>query len=142
MPLWVPVTLIGLLVMYRYRDVLVRFAVFLKEPFKKLDKRDLKWRMGMRWNHVVNELRFNHTTTWNLIIMSGRLFICSVFKHRWADWETVKYVGGERSRKCSVCHAVHTKRGEEERYHDGHNSHWPEIRDSYAVFKRHAGVDK
>lgn len=140
MPLWFPLSILGTLLLliagHHYFGVVQRIWVLMKEPFKKLDKRDLKWRMKMRLSHVTNELKFVHKRTWTIMVMTGRLLVCKVFKHRWKDWETAKYVSNKKTRRCKVCQVVHSKEGQDESYHDGHFSSWPKIRDSYAVFNR------
>src|SRR5450830_953821 len=50
--------------------VLKQIGKFITEPLRKGDKsRPLRWRMGMRLNHIHNDLHSKHPKLWNAVVM-------------------------------------------------------------------------
>ncbi len=81
--------------------MLKQIGKLITEPLRKGEKSwPLRWRMGMRLNHIHNDLHSHHTKLWNVIVMSARALICKPFGHRWTRFEAVKYGDFGSSRIC------------------------------------------
>ena len=64
--------------------MLKQIGKLITEPLRKGDKsRPLRWRMGMRLNHIHNDLHSKHPKLWNAIVMTARTLICKPLGHRW-----------------------------------------------------------
>ncbi|MCS3467147.1 hypothetical protein M2401_000868 [Pseudomonas sp. JUb42] len=91
------------------------------EPLRKGDpSRPLRWRMGMRLNHIHNHLRMKHPKVWVVIIATARTLLCRPFGHRWNNFEHVKYGDFGVSRSCKVCRLCHRSQDGADTYHDTH----------------------
>lgn len=101
--------------------MLKQIGKFITEPLRKGDKhRPLKWRMGMRLNHIHLALHGDYPRTWNVIVLAGRLLICKPFGHRWSRFSPVKYGDFGDSRMCKVCRISHGKHRGVDTYHETH----------------------
>ncbi|WP_145132456.1 MULTISPECIES: hypothetical protein [unclassified Pseudomonas] len=101
--------------------MLKQIGKLITEPLRKdAHNRPLGWRMGMRLNHIHNDLRLNYPRTWNVIIQVGRALICKPFGHRWSRFEVVKYGDFGDSRTCRVCRISHGQHRGVDTYHETH----------------------
>lgn len=101
--------------------MLKQIGRFITEPLRKGDKyRPLKWRMGMRLNHIHLDLHCNYPRTWNAIVLAGRWLICKPFGHRWTGFSPVKYGDFGDSRMCRVCRISHSQHRGIDTYHETH----------------------
>lgn len=91
------------------------------EPFRPGDKhRPLRWRVGMRLNHLNHELRAKWPRIYNAYIQTVRFAVCRIFGHRWTSWEHVKYGDFGVSRTCRACQMHHGEHRGENTFHETH----------------------
>ena len=109
--------------------MLKQIGKLITEPLRKGDEsRPLGWRLGMRLNHIHNDLHSNHPKLWNAIVMTGRRLICRPFGHRWSRFSAVKYGDFGDSRICKICRISHGKHRGIDTYHETHrNGAWAKI---------------
>ncbi|AIG01660.1 Uncharacterised protein [Pseudomonas fluorescens] len=63
--------------------MLKKIGKLISEPLRKDDKsRPPRWRLGMRLNHIHNDLHSNHPKPCNAIVMAGRPLIYKPFGYR------------------------------------------------------------
>lgn len=101
--------------------MLKQIGKFVTEPLRKDDKsRPLRWRMGMRLNHIHNDLHYKHSKIWNAVVMTARTLICKPFDHHWTKFTAVKYGDFGSSRICKVCRISHGHHRGIDTYHETH----------------------
>lgn len=75
---WISTFVVGSVVvlgtLYFYKEVSIRLWLVIKEPFRKVDKRDLKWRVIQRLISVRFGLQTYHPGTWAFLVKVGQVY--------------------------------------------------------------------